>query len=206
MQCRDWAQQWGLCLQECGWHQQCLWTLTDHLLTAPLPAALRSQASAWPSWDSQPPWGQQPSPWTFQLTAEEPFDSEHSALLAGLQVDQPPSASSTGAASLSEVAAAYLRRGEGSSPRNGPGPSPTAFSPFSPTGNGPSVIWDANFGLAADDGNVCVVCLEREAGQTAMLPCGHTHCCMPCAAAMQAKAAPCPICRGPIQQLRPLKR
>lgn len=46
----------------------------------------------------------------------------------------------------------------------------------------------------------CCVCMASEK-DTAFYPCGHFHCCDPCAKTLKEKRMPCPICRTNIQQL-----
>lgn len=163
-------------------------------------------------WGAQQ-WASSDTPWSFQMHAQGHFSDgvggdwsagmgmEQSEAVTGqfTSVDQQPCGATS--AQLSEVAAHYLRRLDGS-PRQA---APTV-SPFTPQAmNGGSMIWDNNYGMSDSDGNVCVVCLEREQGLVAMLPCRHTHCCVPCAHALFAKGAPCPICRSSIEDLKPVK-
>jgi hypothetical protein len=55
-----------------------------------------------------------------------------------------------------------------------------------------------------EDGNVCVMCYEREI-KTAILPCGHSVLCISCSRKIafdkDEYTASCPVCRTPIGQI-----
>uniref|UniRef100_A0A061S9K5 Sel1 repeat family protein n=1 Tax=Tetraselmis sp. GSL018 TaxID=582737 RepID=A0A061S9K5_9CHLO len=119
---------------------------------------------------------------------------------------------SAGATGLSAVVSHYLRLAEGAPESAGilgdTHPALASTVAVAPTrGAGP--LWRSmmaqqvptSSGKFGDD-NVCVVCLDREPGGAAILPCGHTQMCLPCARALLwTGCQPCPICRGPIQDL-----
>ena len=63
-------------------------------------------------------------------------------------------------------------------------------------------------GQAADkeEAAECTICLS-ETANTILMPCGHMCVCLECAKAIQkSKHNHCPICRGTIQSLIPMKK
>ena len=125
---------------------------------------------------------------------------------------------------LSAVAAHYMQKAEAAPSLNGSSiSSPTfdqstviaAFSGLGPN-HAPepqsqqSHMWALfpkagrsahNAAAHAEDDNVCVICLDRKPAGAALVPCGHTQLCLPCARALVYSNHSCPICRHPIEDL-----
>lgn len=120
--------------------------------------------------------------------------------------------------SLSAVAAHYMQRAEWmpmacpAQPNfeGGPALKPAAFKPPPPPEPimQQSHMWAVFPGASyagsqpdSEEENVCIICLDRKPGGAALVPCGHTQLCLPCARALLGSIHGCPICRSPIQDL-----
>lgn len=52
---------------------------------------------------------------------------------------------------------------------------------------------------AAEEEGMCVVCLDAKRS-VLLLPCRHLCCCGDCSQLLQARAAPCPMCRQDVRE------
>lgn len=69
-------------------------------------------------------------------------------------------------------------------------PEPQTGTPGSPAGAASS----------SDDGNLCIICLERPI-EVALIPCGHAKTCTVCCVEMQQheRVPRCPVCRAEVE-------